>query len=166
MTTYLPRVSTAVAAWMIFKALKDHPGGGSSDQLLRWTGLGRGQLERGKRHLRALDERGIFICIPKGPDSIYVLSEDPEQSTLYQIWMARRAYRYQQSALATTVQTERSARGQEARGDYYAREAALIESLAATKASLRRMGTQAGFTPDEIETWFTEDARWEMNGVA
>jgi hypothetical protein len=166
MTTYLPRVSTAVAAWMIFKALKDHPGGGSSDQLLRWTGLGRGQLERGKRHLRALDERGIFICIPKGPDSIYILSEDTEQSTLYQIWMARREYRFLQSRLYTTVQTARSARGRLIVGGYYARIAALTEALAATKASLRQMGTEMGFTSAEIESWFTEDARWELDGVA
>lgn len=165
MTTYAARVTTANAAWRLLQALIAHPEGGSSYQLMRWTGLEKGQLEKAKRRLRLIDQQGMFICKPKGAYTIYMLSDDAEESRLYVIWMNRRAYRYMQSALATTVQTAKT----EARlgtmvwSDTYADQAGLIEAMVALKYRLRRQGIEAGFTPKEIESWFAEDDRWMLD---
>jgi hypothetical protein len=163
---YSPRVSDTLAAFNIYTALKAHPEGGSFYQLERWTGMSPSQIAKGKRRLRLLDERGIFICLPKGADTIYILSEDTGKSRLYMIWMGRRAYRYEQSLLNSMIQTERTATrvdGASGRGGFYAAEASMMGTLAALRAMLRAWGTEAGFSPKEIESWFTEDARWELD---
>lgn len=162
---YSPRVTDTDAAWRLLQALIAHPEGAATYQLIRWTGLERGQLEKGKRRLRQLDDQGIFICIPKGADTIYILSEDADQSRLYEIWMHRRIFRQQQSALNTRFQTAKTAArtGTIVWGEHYASEASAIESLASEKSLLRRMGAEAGFTPKEIEAWFAEGGRWELD---